>query len=546
MIPEIFPSMLVTTALPYANGAIHLGHMVEYIQADIWVRFHKMMGRQCYFVCGDDTHGTPIMISAEKQGISPEELITQVYQEHLADFKDFYIGVDHYFSTHSQENQALSNLIYQRLRDRGDIQTRMIEQAYDPVKHMFLPDRYVKGECPLCGAKDQYGDNCEACGGTYSPLEMKNPVSVLTGATPITQQSLHYFFRLENYEKMLQQWISDGHLQIEVANKLKEWFAAGLQDWDISRDAPYFGFEIPDAPGKYYYVWLDAPVGYMASFQHFCSTQPGLVFEDFWGKDSKAELYHFIGKDIIYFHALFWPAVLEGSGFRKPTAVFAHGFLTILGQKMSKSRGTFITARRYLEHLNPEYLRYYFAAKLNNRIDDIDLNFTDFSNRINADLVGKVVNIASRCAGFIHKLFDGKLATELDNSVLYDELVGAGDGIAQLYQNREYHLAVQRIMGLADAANQYISVAQPWVLAKQSESALKVQQICTTGLNLFRVLMTYLKPILPKTAEDSENFLNGESFSWENRKQPLLNHKINPFKPLLLRVEGEAIAKLME
>ncbi len=538
--------ILVTTALPYANGPIHLGHMVEYIQADIWVRFHKLYGQDCFFICGDDTHGTPVMISAEKQGITPEQLIAKVYQEHRADFAGFYIDFDYYHSTHSPENQQLSNLIYQRLRDRGDIETRTIEQAYDPQKNIFLPDRYVKGDCPLCGAKDQYGDNCEVCGGTYSPLEMKNPVSVLSGATPITKQSLHYFFRLGNYTEMLQNWMRLGHLQEEVANKLREWFAVGLQSWDISRDAPYFGFEIPDAPGKYFYVWLDAPIGYMASFKKLCEMTPGLSFEDFWGKDSQAELYHFVGKDIIYFHALFWPAILEGSGFRKPTAVFTHGFLTVDGQKMSKSRGTFITASRYLQHLNPEYLRYYFAAKLNNHMDDIDLSIADFTNRVNADLVGKVVNIASRCAGFISKLFAGRLAAKLDDPGLYTDFVAAGDKIAELYATREYHFAVREIMALADRANQYIDTQKPWALAKQEDQLLRVQEVCTSGLNLFKVVMTYLKPILPKTAENSEKFLNCEPFTWANRQQALLDHEIATFVPLMQRIDVEMVKGMLK
>lgn len=538
--------ILVTAALPYANGTIHLGNILEQIQTDIWVRFQKMRGHHCLFICGDDTHGTPVMISAQNQGITPEELIARVYQEHRADFAGFYIDFDYYHSTHSPENQQLSSLVYKRLRERGDIETRTIQQAYDPVKNIFLPDRYVKGDCPLCGAKDQYGDNCEVCGGTYSPIELKNPVSVLSGATPIQKESLHYFFKLDNYADMLKIWMRSGRLQEQIANKLSEWFETGLQSWDISRDAPYFGFEIPDAPGKYFYVWLDAPIGYMASFKKLTELHPELSFDDYWGKESKAELYHFIGKDIVYFHALFWPAMLEGSDFRKPSAVFAHGFLTVDGQKMSKSRGTFITANKYLQHLNPEYLRYYFAAKLNNRVDDIDLNFEDFTQRINSDLVGKVVNIASRCAGFITKLFDNQLAAELDDANLFADFVAAGDKIAGLYETREYNQAVREIMALADRANQYIDAKKPWVLAKQPDQLAEVQKVCTMGLNLFKVLMTYLKPILPKMAEASEAFLMTPPFIWESRREPLLNHAIDVFQPLMQRVDKEVIAAMLE
>lgn len=539
--------ILVTTALPYANGAIHLGHLVEYIQADIWVRFQKLHGHECYFVCGDDTHGTPIMISAEKQGITPEVLLARVYEEHCRDLSGFYIDFDYYFSTHSPENRTLAELIYQRLKERGDIEVRTIAQAYDPIKNIFLPDRYVKGDCPFCGAHDQYGDNCEACGATYSPVDMKNPVSVLSGATPVMKESEHYFFLLANYTEMLKSWMRSGHLQEEVANKLMEWFAAGLQSWDISRDAPYFGFEIPDAPGKYFYVWLDAPIGYMASFKKLCELKPDLAFETFWGKNSNAELYHFIGKDIIYFHALFWPAILEAAGFRKPTAVFAHGFLTINGKKMSKSRGTFITAQQYLNYLQPEYLRYYVAAKLSHRIDDIDLNLDDFIQRINADLVGKVINIASRCAGFIHKFFSGRLSEQLDPSgtELYQVLVLTGEKIAQLYETREYHLAIREIMMLADRTNQYIDGAKPWVLAKQTESLPQVQMICTTGLNLFKLLMLYLKPVLPNIAAHSENFLQSPPLHWQNRFQPLLDHSIAEFIPLLHRVEPALVEAML-
>lgn len=537
--------ILVTTALPYANGPLHLGHMVEYIQADIWVRFQKMRGNDCLFVCGDDAHGTAIMISAEKQGISPEELIAKIAEEHSADMQDFFISFDEYHSTHSPENRELASLVYQRLKQRGDIEERTIEQAFDSVKQLFLPDRYVKGECPKCGAKDQYGDNCDVCGATYSPMELKNPRSTLSDSTPIQKESLHFFFKLENHSADLNAWIHSGRLQEQVANKLQEWFDAGLQSWDISRDAPYFGFEIPDAPGKYFYVWLDAPIGYMASFKKLCAQRPELKFEEYWNKDSAAELYHFIGKDVIYFHGLFWPAMLAGSDFRTPTAIFTHGFLTINNQKMSKSRGTFIRARDYLNHLHPEVLRYYFAAKLSSRIEDIDLNFTDFSQRVNADLVGKVINIASRCAGFIKKLFANQLGPELADPELYADFIASGEKIAALYESRDSHHAVREIMALADRANQYIDSEKPWVLAKQPDQTAKVQAVCTQGLNLFKVLITYLKPILPVTAANSEKFLAIAPLTWENYQTPLLNHRIEDFQALLQRIDPLAIDALL-
>ena len=429
--------ILVTSALPYANGPIHLGHLVEYIQTDIWVRFQKMRGHECHYICADDAHGTPIMLRADREGITPEQLIAQVEEQHRADFNAFGVAFDHYHSTHSEENKTLSSLIYQRLREGGHINSRSITQAYDPVKNMFLPDRFIKGDCPKCGAPDQYGDNCEACGATYSPMELKNAVSAISGEKPIEKDSLHYFFNLGNFSDMLNDWTRAGHLQTEVSNKMAEWLQNGLQEWDISRDAPYFGFEIPDAPGKYFYVWLDAPIGYMASFKAFCDKQ-GLDFDSFWGADSSAELYHFIGKDIIYFHALFWPAMLHGANFRTPSAIFAHGFLTVNGEKMSKSRGTFIKARTYLDHLNPEYLRYYFAAKLSNGVDDIDLSFDDFTQRVNADLVGKVVNIGSRCSGFISKRFDGMLSDSCAETDLFQQFIDLESHIADLYDSREY------------------------------------------------------------------------------------------------------------
>ena len=533
--------ILVTSALPYANGPIHIGHMVEYIQTDIWVRFQKMRGHQCLYVCADDAHGTPIMLRARKEGIEPEALITRVAGEHKRDFAAFNVGFDNYHSTHSEENRHYASLIYQRNKEKGNIANRTITQAYDPVEEMFLPDRFIKGECPKCGAADQYGDNCEVCGASYSPAELKNPVSVVSGATPVDRESEHYFFKLGNFEAMLRAWTRGGHLQAEVANKLDEWFQAGLQEWDISRDAPYFGFEIPDHPGKYFYVWLDAPIGYMASFRNLCDRDDSLDFNSFWGKDSEAELYHFIGKDIIYFHALFWPAMLHGADFRTPTAIYSHGFLTVDGQKMSKSRGTFIKASTYLEHLNPEYLRYYFAAKLGAGIEDIDLNLEDFQARVNSDLVGKVVNIASRCAGFIKKRFDGRLSPQLADQALFDQFANAGDGIAALYEKREFSRAVREIMALADRANQYIDEHKPWVIAKQEGSDQALQDICSMGLNLFRLLIGYLRPILPATAEKSEQFLNIESLQWSQLASPLLDHQIDKFNPLMTRIEASQI-----
>ncbi|WP_428603467.1 methionine--tRNA ligase [Sedimenticola sp.] len=537
--------ILVTSALPYANGPIHIGHMVEYIQTDIWVRFQKMRGNQCLYVCADDAHGTPIMLRARKEGIEPEALITRVAQEHKADFADFNVGFDNYHSTHSEENRHYASLIYQRNKEQGHIANRAITQAYDPIEEMFLPDRFIKGECPKCGAADQYGDNCEVCGASYSPNELKNPVSAISGATPVDRDSEHYFFKLADFEEMLKNWTRGGHLQAEVANKLDEWFEAGLHEWDISRDAPYFGFEIPDHPGKYFYVWLDAPIGYMASFKNLCDRSDDLDFDEFWNKDSAAELYHFIGKDIIYFHALFWPAMLNGADFRTPTAVFSHGFLTVDGQKMSKSRGTFIKARTYLDHLNPEYLRYYFAAKLGGGIEDIDLNLEDFQARVNSDLVGKVVNIASRCAGFIKKRFDGKLAEQLADEALFKHFVEAGSQIAEHYEKREFSRAVREIMALADRANQYIDERKPWVIAKEAGRDSELQQVCSMGLNLFRLLIGYLRPILPATAERSENFLQVAPLSWASLREPLLGHNIDAFKPLMTRVEPSQIEAII-
>ena len=537
--------ILVTSALPYANGPIHIGHLVEYIQTDIWVRFQKMRGHQCFYVCADDAHGTPIMLRAEKEGITPEALISRVSEEHQADFRDFAVNFDHYHSTHSDENRELASSIYLALKEKGHINCRTIKQAYDPEKNMFLPDRFIRGECPKCGAKDQYGDSCENCGATYSPTDLINPVSAVSGATPIEKESEHYFFKLDDFKDLLHEWTRDGHLQAEVTNKLDEWFEAGLQEWDISRDEPYFGFAIPEAEGKYFYVWLDAPMGYLASFKHFCA-EHDLDFEDWVKADSDTELYHFIGKDIIYFHALFWPAILHGSGSRTPSAIFAHGFLTVDGQKMSKSRGTFITASTYLKHLNPEYLRYYFAAKLGSGVDDIDLNLDDFTFRVNSDLVGKVVNIASRCAGFIKKRFNGELADSIHDQDLFQQLVDANEQIATHYENRDYARAMRDIMTLADKANQYIDENKPWVIAKEDGKDEELQAICTMGIHCFRLLILYLKPVVPTMAEQSEVFLNIDPLVWHDADKPLLKHTINKFKPLMTRVEKEHIEAMIE
>ncbi|MDC0620915.1 methionine--tRNA ligase [Candidatus Pseudothioglobus singularis] len=537
--------ILVTSALPYANGEIHLGHLLEYIQTDIWVRFQKMQGNECHYVCADDAHGTPIMLKADEMGIDPEELISGVSERHQADFKDFNIEFSQFHSTHSDENRYFSELIYSRLKESGFIKTRVISQAFDPEKEMFLPDRFIKGECPKCGADDQYGDNCEVCGATYSTTELKNARSVVSGAKPIEKDSEHYFFDLPQFEKELKNWTNAGHLQEEVRNKLAEWFDQGLQQWDISRDKPYFGFKIPGTEDKYFYVWLDAPIGYMASFKKLCDNSE-LDFDDFFAKGSDTELYHFIGKDIVYFHALFWPATLMGSNFRTPNAIFAHGFLSVNGQKMSKSRGTFIQARTYLETLNPECLRYYYAYKLSSRIDDIDLNLEDFKQRVNSDLVGKVVNIASRSASFVVKKFDKELSSHCIEQGLYDEFVAANTEIAGHYEDRNYGQAMRSIMKLADKANQYIDEKKPWQLAKEEGKSQEVHEITSLAINLFRVLMTYLKPVLPEMAEKSEEFLNIDSLNWNDINSPLLGHQINKFKPLMTRVEDEQIEAMIE
>ena len=538
--------ILVTSALPYANGSIHLGHLVEYIQTDIWVRFHKMQGHHVHYVCADDTHGTPIMLRAEKEGITPETLIANVHKEHSADFSEFLVQFDNYYSTNAPENKELSQSIYKKLKAAGKISTKTIEQFYDPVKNMFLPDRFIKGECPKCHAKDQYGDSCEVCGATYNPTELINAYSAVSGAAPVRKETEHYFFKLSECEQFLKDWTRSGTLQGEAANKMGEWFENGLNDWDISRDAPYFGFEIPDAPGKYFYVWLDAPIGYMASFKKLCADQ-GLDFDEYWAKDSQTELYHFIGKDILYFHALFWPATLEFSEHRKPTQIFAHGFLTVNGEKMSKSRGTFITARSYLDHIkNPEYLRYYYAAKLNNTMEDIDLNLEDFVARVNSDLVGKYINIASRTAGFIHKRFAGQLSPSADNSVI-TEIKASAATLAESYAEREYSKALREIMRLADVANGFVAEKAPWVMAKQEGQDAALQQVCSDALEMFRLLTLYLKPVLPKLAGEIEQFLNIAPLSWDAVATSLSpQHQINAYEHLITRVDGKQIEAMTE
>ena len=535
--------ILVTSALPYANGSIHLGHMVETIQTDIWVRFQKQRGHNCIYVCADDAHGTAIMLSAEKAGVSAEEHIQRIQKEHLSDFTDFLIGFDNYHSTHSEENRELSSLLYERVKANGHIAERTITQAYDPEKGLFLADRYIKGSCPKCKAPDQYGDNCESCGATYSPLDLIDPTSMVSGAAPVAKESKHLFFTLPKFEEFLREWTRAGHLQDEVANKLSEWLDSGLQEWDISRDAPYFGFEIPGEEGKYFYVWLDAPIGYMASFQQYCERE-GLNFNDYWKADSTAELYHFIGKDIVNFHALFWPALLSDANFRTPTQVCVHGFLTVDGKKMSKSRGTFINARTYLEHLEPEYLRYYYASKLNNSVDDIDLNLEDFVQRVNSDLIGKVVNIASRTAKFIQKS-GGTLSSNIANDTLWQKFVHANNDIAELYEKREYNKAMREVMALADAANEYIAEQAPWSLAKIPGNEQAVLDVCTLGVNCFRAIMTFLKPVLPATAEKAEGFLNC-CLDWPEELQFLGQHEINAFKPLLTRIDADKVAAMVE
>ena len=537
--------ILVTSALPYANGSIHLGHLLEYIQTDIWVRFQKSRGHECHYVCADDAHGTAIMLRAEQEGVTAEQLIQRVSDEHQADFAKFGVGFDNYHSTHSPENRAHSERIYLALRDAGHIATRDIEQMFDPVKGLFLADRFIKGTCPKCKTEDQYGDNCEACGAAYTPAELIDPVSAISGATPEMRTSTHYFFKLPNFAEFLQEWTKSGRVQSQISNKLQEWFEAGLAEWDISRDAPYFGFEIPDAPGKYFYVWLDAPIGYLASFQNLCEKQ-GIDFDSYWKADSDAEVYHFIGKDIVYFHALFWPAMLEGAGMRTPTGVNCHGFVTVNGAKMSKSRGTFIKADTYAQFLNPEYLRYYFAAKLTSGVDDLDLNLDDFTARVNSDLVGKVVNIASRCAGFVKKFGDGKLSATCAEPELVERFIAAGEGIAADFEAREFARAMRKVMELADEANTYIADKAPWAMAKEDSREQEVLDVCSVGINLFRQLMVYLAPVIPELTDKARDFLNLESLDWASRESVLTDHAINKFKPLLTRVEPERIDKMLE
>ncbi len=548
--------ILVTSALPYANGSIHLGHMVEHIQTDVWVRFQKLRDHECHYCCADDTHGTPVMLAAQKQGIAPEDMIAKVREEHLADFTGFFIGYDNYYSTHSPENKQFSQDIYRALKANGKIESRVIEQLFDPEKQMFLPDRFVKGECPKCHAQDQYGDNCEVCGTTYSPTELINPYSAVSGAKPELRESEHFFFKLGECADFLKAWTSgnnphDGkpHLQAEALNKMKEWLGEGeettLSDWDISRDAPYFGFEIPDAPGKYFYVWLDAPVGYMASFKNLCD-RIGIDFDEYFKADSQTEMYHFIGKDILYFHALFWPAMLHFSGHRAPTGVYAHGFLTVDGQKMSKSRGTFITAKSYLEQgLNPEWMRYYIAAKLNSKIEDIDLNLQDFISRVNSDLVGKYVNIAARASGFIAKRFEGRLKDVADSALLA-KLTAESDNIAEQYENREYARALRDIMALADIVNEYVDANKPWELAKQEGQDERLHEVCSELINAFTMLTAYLAPVLPKVAENAAKFLNLEAITWANTRETLGEHAINKYEHLMQRVEQTQVDDLIE
>ena len=538
--------MLVTSALPYANGAIHMGHLVEYLQTDIWVRFQKLRGHDCTYVCASDAHGTPIMLKARELGISPEQLTEQVSEDFVRDFAAFGVDFDNYYTTHSEENEALVSEMFEALRDRGDIVTRTIEQAYDEKEGMFLPDRFVRGTCPFCKADDQYGDACENCSKTYTPADLINPVSVISGTTPVRRKSEHYFFRLGEYDRRLRDWMRDAKLDKSIVAKLDEWFEAGLQDWDISRDAPYFGFRIPGTEDKYFYVWLDAPVGYMASFRNLCARRDDLNFDDYWRPGSDAEVYHFIGKDIMYFHTLFWPAVLDGSGFRMPTGVFVHGFLTVNGQKMSKSRGTFIKARTYLDNLDPSFLRYYYAAKLGPTIEDIDLNLDDFIARVNSDLVGKLINIASRCAGFLSKRFEGRLAEHLPDTALFAEFSGAAEDIAGHYERREYSKAMRRIMALADKANRYIDEHKPWVMIKDSDRLPDVHGVCTQGLNMFRSLMIYLTPVIPAVAAGARQYLNEDDWRWSDAGSPLLASKLRRFQPLLTRVEATQVQRMIE
>ena len=535
--------ILVTSALPYANGSIHLGHLVEYLQTDIWVRNQKMSGNTCYYICADDAHGTPIMLKAKELDVKPEELIQKTYQEHVKDFEDFGIEFDNYYTTHSEENREYSEFIYNSLKDNGDIKSQEIEQFYDESAKMFLPDRYIKGICPKCGAEDQYGDACEECGATYSPTELKKPISIISNTKPSTKKTEHFFFKLSNYTDYLKKWMKRDSVQSEIQNKLEEWLKDGLADWDITRDKPYFGFNIPGYDDKYFYVWLDAPVGYIASFKNMCDKK-NINFDEFWNHESECELYHFIGKDIAYFHALFWPAMLEASNFRSPNSIYCHGFLTVDGEKMSKSRGTFFNARTYLNHLNPEYLRYYFASRLTNTIEDIDLNLSDFQARVNSDLVGKIINIGSRCARFINKDFGNELASELNNNKLHDNIIENKNEIIKNYEDRKYSANIRLITSLADEVNKYLDEEKPWVQIKDNNNRGHVQKVCTDGLNMFKVLAGYLKPIIPDCVDKIEKILQCESISWENIDNQLISKKIDKFEPIINRIDSESIESM--
>ena len=535
--------ILVTSALPYANGSIHLGHLVEYLQTDIWVRNQKMSGNTCYYICADDAHGTPIMLKAKELDIRPEELIQKTYQEHVKDFEDFGIKFDNYYTTHSEENREYSEFIYNSLKENGDIKSQEIEQFYDESAKMFLPDRYIKGICPKCGAEDQYGDACEECGATYSPTELKKPISIISNTKPSTKKTEHFFFKLSNYTDYLKKWMKRDSVQSEIQNKLEEWLKDGLADWDITRDKPYFGFNIPGYDDKYFYVWLDAPVGYIASFKNMCDKK-NINFDEFWNHESECELYHFIGKDIAYFHALFWPAMLEASNFRSPNSIYCHGFLTVDGEKMSKSRGTFFNARTYLNHLNPEYLRYYFASRLTNTIEDIDLNLSDFQARVNSDLVGKIINIGSRCARFINKDFGNELASELNNNKLHDNIIENKNEIIKNYEDRKYSANIRLITSLADEVNKYLDEEKPWVQIKNDNNRGHVQKVCTDGLNMFKVLAGYLKPIIPDCVDKIEKILQCESLSWENIDNRLISKKIDKFEPIINRIDSESIESM--
>ena len=537
--------IVVTSALPYANGSIHLGHLVEYIQTDIWARSQKMAENECLYICADDSHGTPIMLKAKELEITPEELIKKIYDEHVKDFKDFQIEFDNFHTTHSDENKKISEEIYKSLKDKGNIINKEIEQFYDNEAKMFLPDRFIKGECPKCGAKDQYGDSCEECGATYSPTDVKNPISTVSNTTPVRKKTEHVFFQLSSYESFLKDWMQNNDIQREIKNKLSEWLEGGLVDWDITRDKPYFGFEIPDLKDKYFYVWLDAPIGYIASHKNYCDKNEKNYLDD-WKEDSKTELYHFIGKDIAYFHGLFWPAMLEGAGLRKPNGVFCHGFLTIDGEKMSKSRGTFFNARTYLNHLQPDYLRYYFSSRLTSKIEDIDLSFDDFMTRVNSDLVGKIINIGSRCAKFINKDFNDQLSKEIGNKLLLDSLLSKKDEIIANYESRNFATNIRIITSLSDEVNKYLDEEKPWVKIKDQDTKESVQTICSDGINSFRIIMTYLKPVLPEIASKVESLLNADPFNYQNICNIILDHKINAFEPLITRIEKESIEKMKD